>query len=126
MEWLWLVGRAIFGFYFIMAALNHFTKLEGMKQYAQYKGVAMPALSVIISGLMLLLGGLSILTGYYLGIGVLLLVVFLVIAAFKMHDFWTIDDPMAKAGEMAQFLKNFALAGAALMLLAIPNWSWTF
>jgi putative oxidoreductase len=126
MEWLWLVGRALFGLYFIMGGVNHFTQFQGMKQYSSYKGVPAPGLAVIVSGVLLLGGGLSILTGYWIQLGLISLVVFLIVAAFKMHDFWTLEDPNAKMGEMNQFLKNIALAAACLMLLAIADWSWTF
>jgi putative oxidoreductase len=36
-----------------------------------------------------------------------------------VHNFWTLDDPMQKMGEMTQFMKNIAIAAALLMLLHI-------
>lgn len=124
MEWLWLLGRAVFGLYFVYSGLNHFLQYQGMKQYSSYKGVPAPGLSVIVTGLLLLGGGLSIITGYWIKWGVGFLVVFLLLSAFKMHDFWNVEDATSKAGEKAQFLKNIALASAVLTLLAITNWSW--
>jgi putative oxidoreductase len=32
MDILWLVGRVIFGLYFIMGEFNHFSQFQGMKQ----------------------------------------------------------------------------------------------
>lgn len=125
MEWLWLVGRAVFGIYFLYSGLMHFLQFQNMKQYASYKGIPASGAAVAITGLMLLAGGLSILTGFWTQIGLLLLVIFLVVVAFTMHNFWTVDDQTAKMGEMSQFTKNVALAAAALMMLAISNWSWT-
>ena len=90
-----------------------------MTGYAQYKKVPAAKLSVIVTGVMVLLGGLSILLGTYADLGALLLVVFLIPTALLMHNFWTVEDPMAKAGDAAQFFKNIALAGAALILFAI-------
>jgi putative oxidoreductase len=124
MDWLWLIGRAVFGLYFVYSGLNHFLQYQGMKQYASFKHAPAPGLSVIVSGLMLVAGGLSILTNYYLEWGIGLLVVFLVAAAFFMHNFWTVKDATAKSGEKAHFLKNLALAAATLMLLSITNWTW--
>lgn len=51
---------------------------------------------MIVSGLMLIAGGLSILLGYQVVIGAWLLIVFLVLTAIMMHDFWTQSDPMAR------------------------------
>jgi putative oxidoreductase len=73
---------------------------------------------VVLTGLMLLLGGLSILLGFWVKVGAALLVLFLVPTAFIMHNFWTVTDPMARANDQAHFLKDLALAGAALMFFA--------
>ncbi|MDI3327031.1 MAG: DoxX family protein [Alicyclobacillaceae bacterium] len=125
MTWLWLVGRVVFGIYFMMDGILHFTQFQNMKQYAAYKGIPVPGFSVAVTGLLLLAGGLSILTGYWVQIGLILLAVFLVAAAVLVHNFWTVEDPQGKATEMAHFTKNIGLAAAALMMLAISDWSWT-
>jgi putative oxidoreductase len=124
MDWLWLVGRAVFGLYFVYSGLNHFIHFQGLKQYSTYKRIPAPGLSVVVTGLILLAGGLSILTAFWVEWGLYLLVVFLVVTAFMMHNFWKVEDQNAKAGEKSQFLKNLALAAAALMLLSITNWTW--
>jgi hypothetical protein len=44
-----------------------------------------------------------------------------------IHNFWTIQDPQAKMGEMAQFQKNIAILGLLLMTLLIPQpWPMSF
>jgi putative oxidoreductase len=123
--WLWLIGRAVFGLYFVISGIQHFTQFQNMKEYSSHKGIPAPGLAVVITGLMLLAGGLSVLTGYAVAVGLLLLAIFLTLAAFFMHNFWTVEDPAMKMGEMSQFMKNLGLASASLMLLAIAHWSWT-
>jgi uncharacterized membrane protein YphA (DoxX/SURF4 family) len=66
---------------------------------------------------MLLLGGLAILTGLYVQVGLWLLVVFLLFVTPWMHNFWALQDPMQRMGEMVNFMKNTGLLGAVLMLL---------
>ena len=44
-----------------------------------------------------------------------LLALFLVPAAFLIHNFWTETEPMAKATQMAHHGKDLALAGAAML-----------
>ncbi|MDP3947119.1 MAG: DoxX family membrane protein [bacterium] len=124
-EVLFLVGRVLFGGYFVMSGLNHFMKSEMLTGYAQSKGVPMPKVAVAVSGFLLLAGGLGVLTGAYVGWAVAALVLFLVPVSFKMHAFWAISDPMAKMGDMTNFMKNMALLGATLMLLIIPS-PWPF
>ena len=121
MEYLFLLGRIILGGYFIENAFNHFKNVSGMTGYAASKGMPMPKASVIVSGLMLLLGGLGILLGAYVEYAVFLLVVFLLGTLVKMHTYWKEGDPMTRMGERINFYKNLALIGALLMLLSIPT-----
>lgn len=92
-----------------------------MAGYAKSKGVPASALAVGGSGVLLFLGGLSLLLGYHPTIGVGLLVIFLLAASFGIHNFWTVQDQQAKQGEMINFLKNIAILGLLLMTLAIPQ-----
>ncbi|MEX1137754.1 MAG: DoxX family protein [Bacteroidota bacterium] len=112
-----LVARILFSMVFIANGLmGHFGSLDAMAQYAAMKGVPAAEITVILTGVMIVLGGLSILLGVYVRIGALLLVLFLVPTAFIIHDFWTLEDPMARMNDMAHFMKDLALAGAAFLI----------
>lgn len=117
MEWLSFIGRVIFGLYFVYTGITHFVKYQGLKEYATFKKIPAAGFAVIVTGLVLIGGGLSILTGYLLQTGLILLAIFLIVAAFTVHNFWTVEDENAKAGELNQFLKNIAIAAASLLLL---------
>ena len=115
------VGRIIAGCFFLMNGFNHFAQINMMTGYAKSKGIPAPALAVGGSGVLLFLGGLSLILGYHPTIGAALLVIFLLSASFGIHNFWTIQDQQAKQGEMINFLKNMAILGLLLMTLAIPR-----
>lgn len=119
MELLSLIGRVIFGLYFVYTGINHFLKYQMLKEYAAFKKIPAAGFGVIITGLVLLGGGLSILTGYMIQTGLILLAIFLFVTAFTIHNFWTYDDGNDRTGELNQFLKNIAIASASLMLLQI-------
>ena len=114
-----LIGRILFALLFINSGINHFTKLEAMTGYAQYKKVPAAKLSVIVSGLMILVGGLYIAFGVYADLGALLIALFLLPAAFMMHAFWKETDATAKQNESIGFFKDLSLAGAALIIFAL-------
>jgi len=116
-----LIGRVIVGGFFLMNAFNHFAQLNMMTGYAKSKGVPAPALAVGGSGVLLFLGGLSLLLGYHPTIGAALLVTFLLGVSFGIHNFWTVQDQQAKQVEMTNFLKNMAILGLLLMTVAIPR-----
>ena len=73
-----------------------------------------------MAGILLLLGGLSILFGIYPYVGIVMLVAFLLPVSFMMHNFWTLADPQLRMADKVNFMKNMALLGAILMFLAIP------
>lgn len=125
MDILFLVGRIIFGGYFVMMGMNHFMKMGMMTQYAQSKGIPSANMAVAVSGLFILFGGIGVLLGAFIPYAVALLVVFLVVVSFKMHNFWAVPDPQMKMTDMTNFMKNMALAAAALMMLSIPT-PWVF
>lgn len=114
-----LIGRILFGGFFVMSGINHFAKLEAMTGYAKYKKLPAAKLGVIISGLALVIGGLYIVLGYYADLGALLLAIFLVLAAVIFHNFWKETDATAKQNEMLAFMKDIALAGGALVIFAM-------
>ncbi len=125
MDKAFLAGRILFGGYFIRSGINHFLNLEGMAGYTASKGVPLPEFAVIITGLMLLGGGISIITGIYPKIGSAVLIAFLVIVSIIMHDFWNIEDQAMRGGQLSRFLRNFTFSGACLMFLSIPE-PWAF
>jgi uncharacterized membrane protein YphA (DoxX/SURF4 family) len=116
-----LIGRVIVGVFFLVNGFNHFAQLNMMTGYAKSKGIPAPALAVGGSGVLLFLGGLSLLLGFHPTIGVALLVIFLLGVSFGIHNFWTVQDQQAKMAEMINFLKNMAILGLLLMTLAIPR-----
>ncbi len=112
------LGRLLFGGYFIFGGFNHFRSLNMMAGYAQSKGTPFPKFSVAFSGLLLLIGGVSVLLNVFPVIGLIALVVFLIPVTFIMHAFWKVQDAQAKMGEMINFMKNIALLGAVFIMLA--------
>lgn len=113
-----IIGRVLFALMCVNGGLNHFTKAEAMAGYAQFKGVPQPKLANLVSGAMLLLGGLSVILGVYADLGALLLAVVLLGMAVMMHNFWKAADPQAKQMETISFFKNVSMAGAALIIFA--------
>lgn len=123
---IFLIGRVLFGGYFLYNAWNHLANSAALAGYAKFKGVPMPRMAVIGSGLLLLIGGYAMLTGMHTMLGAWALVLFLVPVTFQMHAFWN-ETPENRQTQQIMFGKNVALIGAALMMLAISTpWTNTF
>jgi putative oxidoreductase len=100
-----------------MGGINHFTNAGMMSGYAKSKNVPLAYPAVVGTGAILVLGGLSVLLGLFPVVGLILIVVFLLPTSVLIHDFWTVQDPQARAAELVNFLKNLALTGAVLALV---------
>ena len=120
-----MAGRAILGGYFLYNGINHFLSRKMLTEYARSKGVPTPDVAVATSGLLILAGGLSILTGVQPKIGAALTTTFLAGVSPQMHAFWNERDPQQRMHEMVNFTKNMALIGSSLFVAAHPEpWPW--
>lgn len=127
MEILFLIGRILYGGFFLLMSMNHFMKMEALSGYAGSKGIPSPKIAVTISGLFIFLGGLGVVLGAFIQIALALIAVFLLVVSFTMHSFWAVQDSQQKVLEMTNFLKNLALLGAALMLYLVGEpWPMAF
>lgn len=118
---LFLVGRIIFGGFFVFNGINHFLNFDPTIQYVAAKGIPLPEAAVLLGTTLLLIGGLSVLFGFMPEIGLACIALFLVGVSPLMHNFWDVSDPVQRMNEMGNFMRNLALFGASLMMLAVPR-----
>ncbi len=114
MKYLVLLGRIFYSAIFIMSGPGHFSAQT--IGHAASKGVPLASIAVPLSGIIALAGGLSILLGYKAKYGAWLIVIFLIPVTIMIHNFWAFTDPMQAQMQMAHFMKNAALLGAALLI----------
>jgi putative oxidoreductase len=114
MKFLVLLGRILFGGVFIVSAPGHFG--HDMIQSAANHNVPIPSLLVPLSGIIALLGGLSIILGFKARLGAWLLILFLVPVTLFMHNFWAVLDPSIAEMQQMMFMKNLTVLGGALVI----------
>ena len=117
MRYLVALGRLLYSLIFVVAGFGHFTHQE--IAYAAAQGIPFAGVLVPLSGIMAIVGGLSILLGFHGKLGAWLVVLFLVPVTFTMHNFWAVKDPMMQQIQMAMFLKNISMLGSALFFTQI-------
>jgi uncharacterized membrane protein YphA (DoxX/SURF4 family) len=116
-----LLGRFIFGGYFVMSGINHFKQTGQISQYAASKNVPKPDIAVRATGAMLITGGVSILLGIKPKVGTAAVIGFLAGVSPVMHDFWKHEQPEHRMTEMINFTKNMALVGGAMALMGVEE-----
>lgn len=113
--WAVPIGRSLYSIIFILSGINHFS--SGSISYAANQGIPLADILVPLSGLLALIGGLSIFLGYHARTGASLLLLFLVPVTILMHNFWAYTDPELAQVQMIHFMKNLSLIGAAILIL---------
>ncbi len=116
-----LIGRIVFGGFFLYSGINHLRQARSMAPYAEAKGVPSPELAVKLSAIPLIAGGTSLLLGVKPRLGAMAILGFLAGVSPVMHDFWSKEDPNQRTNEMINFMKNLALAGGALALMGVDE-----
>jgi putative oxidoreductase len=116
-----LIGRLIFGGFFLYNGINHFRERKTLGQYAESKNVPQPETMVMASGVALIAGGASILMGVKPKFGAAAIAGFLLGVSPVMHNFWKVEDPAQRMNDMTNFAKNLALLGGALALMGVEE-----
>lgn len=116
-----LIGRLVFGGFFIYNGINHLKQRKQLAQYAETKNVPMAEAVVAATGVALIGGGTSILLGIKPKLGTAAIAGFLAGVSPVMHNFWSVQEPGQRMNEMINFSKNMALLGSALALMGVDE-----
>lgn len=112
-----LMGRVFLSIIFIMAGFGKIMDWSGTAGYMEAQG--MPMIPLLLLGAIACewVGGISLLIGFKTRLGALALIVFLIPTTLIFHNFWA-DPPDQRQLQMIMFLKNVAILGGLLMVLA--------
>lgn len=120
------VGRLMISIIFLLSALgNKIPNFSSVADVMASKGMpqdeilGIPAHKYLLCGaiVFLILGGLSVAAGLKARLGACMLLLFLVGATYYFHDFWNAEADQ-QPSEIIQFLKNLALSGTMLFIIA--------
>ena len=120
-----LLGRLFIGTIFLMSAIgNKIPQFSSVVSYMEAKGVPLPSVMLVGAIVFLLVGSLSVITGFKTRLGAALLLIFLMLATYFFHNFWGLDGD-ARQAEMIQFMKNLSMGGAMLFLIGNGGGKWS-
>ena len=119
-----LVGRVLLALMFLDAGYGKIGGFAGTAGYIASKGLPMPQVLAAATLALELIGGLLLVIGWKARWAAAALAVFTVLAAVIFHGYWG----MPEAEQMMQklmFLKNLAIAGGLLMVVAFGAGRWS-
>ena len=112
-----LTARILVSAIFILSGIMKFLNHAQTVGYMESQGIPGASALAYLAGAVEVIGGLSVLTGFATRLGALALALFLVPTTLIFHDFWTMSG-QARTGEMVNFMKNLAVMGGLLALVA--------
>ncbi|MDS0257965.1 DoxX family protein [Haloarcula sp. S1CR25-12] len=121
-----LAGRALLGGVFAYLGVSNLLDVRAKIAYARDTGIPLASVAVPAAFVLLVIGGLGVLTGVYPAVASLAIIAFFAGVTPAMHAFWRIEDPDERESEKTQFLLNTALLGSALVLLALGGTNWPY
>ena len=111
MKYLPLAARICLSLIFLKAGISHILGFTDTVSQMAGMGLPIPEVLLIFTIIFQILGGLSLLLGYKVKIGSILLILFLIPATLVYHN------PIGDASQVNDFLKNIGLIGGLLMVI---------
>jgi len=110
-------GRILLSLLFILSALSKIGGWNELVQQMTAKGIPLAPAFLAAALFIELVGGLSLLFGFYPRLGAWLLILFLVPTTLIMHNFWAYTGAEQQL-QLVNFLKNLAIIGGLLLVPA--------
>lgn len=120
-----LLARLMISLVFASAFANKVMQFSSTAAYMQQEGVPVPKFALFGAIGLLLIGCVSLILGAWTRIGAMFLLTFLAAATFYFHDFWQMADPASRQLQTIQFMKNVAIGGGLLALVAFGGGPWS-
>lgn len=114
MKYIPLIGRILFSVIFMYSSISKFS--SNFVYEAAAKGIPFADVLIPFSGILELVGALSILSGFMSKWGAWLIVIVLVPVTLVMHDFWNVTDSLKHELVLLTFMRNMGIIGGALMI----------
>jgi putative oxidoreductase len=121
-----LVGRLALAAVFLASVVSMLPpRFSATVEVMKSQGVPNPTFALFGAIGLLVIGGVAVVLGAWTRFGAIFLLVFLAAATFYFHDFWTFADPKLRQDQTIQFMKNLAIGGGLLALIAFGGGPWS-
>jgi putative oxidoreductase len=114
MKYIVPIGRFLYSFIFLITIMNQFSPQA--IAFAVLSGLPVAEVLVPLSGILAILGAISIILGYKAKLGAWFIILFLIPVTFYMHPFWNETDSLKWQIQLVDFMKNISMIGAALLI----------
>ena len=121
-----LVGRLALATVFLASVVSMLPpRFSATVEVMKSQGVPNATFALFGAIGLLVIGGVAVVLGAWTRFGAIFLLVFLAAATFYFHDFWTFADPKLRQDQTIQFMKNLAIGGGLMALIAFGGGPWS-
>ena len=113
-----ILARILLGGYFLQAGLRNALKLDLHTGMLKKFGVPMPRVALYVGLALQILGGVSVVLGFYPAWGAAALIVFTILANALYHNFTRFTGE-ERIGHLNSVLTNLGMIGGLLLVIAI-------
>lgn len=124
-NWAALIGRIFISLIFIIAGIQKIVQYSAMAGMLNQMGLPSSQWLLIVAIIFELGGGLLVFFGWFARFGAVLLFIFVVVATFLFHSFWTFQGA-AMVNQVQHFFKNLSICGALLYIMAFGAGDYAF
>ena len=112
-----VIARILLALMFVLAGIGKLTGLEGTAGYIASKGLPLPMVLAVATGLLELVAGVLLIIGWQARWAALALAVFTLVASVLFHNYWAMPAEQQMMQQL-MFMKNLAVTGGLLFVFA--------
>ncbi len=113
------LGRLVIAWFFLSEAWARIRDWEGTVTLMHMKHIANAEPLLALTVVLMALGGISLLLGYYARTGALILFALTIVISVMIHDYWKITNVVDRDADYDLFIRNMAIAGGLLFLVGM-------
>ncbi len=121
-----LIGRVLISLLFLWSAVEKMRHWHQCTEKMKARGVPQVQVVMPVGLILSIIGGLSVLLGFWPRFGAILLLIFAIWTTYWTHRFWEIKEHEARKIEKLFFMKSLAIIGGLLIILAVGAGSFGF
>ena len=115
-----VIGRLVIAWFFLAQVSYYGGNWDATVELMTFRNIPAAPFLLLITMMLLVLGSMSLILGFHIRYGAMLLFGMTIIATTLMHDFWQIhDNPIARHADFELFARGIAIAGGLLLLVGI-------
>jgi len=114
-----LLGRCALVWFYASGAMNILNRWSNVVEQLSARHVPLPPLVLVVALILIVMGCFSLLFGYHVRHGAVILFGLTVVAAVLLHDFWHFSDPAARSVEFEIFARDIAICGGLLLMMGV-------